>query len=70
MMSRYRLTATIPAIYHAPEGAEIADLRVTLPAGAALIESVVYPLSSGWSMCTGRGDTIPSIEGICSRRQN
>jgi len=41
MMSRYRLTVTIPAIYHAPEGAEIADLRVMLPAGAALIESVV-----------------------------
>jgi hypothetical protein len=40
MMSRYRLTAPIPAIHHAPEGAEIADLRVTLPAGAVLVESV------------------------------
>jgi hypothetical protein len=41
MMSRYRLMAPIPAIYHAPEGAEIADLRVTLPAGAVLVESVL-----------------------------
>ncbi len=40
MMSRYRLTAPMRAIYQAPEGAEIADLRVTLPAGAVLIESV------------------------------
>ena len=40
MMSRYRLAAPIRAIYQAPEGAEIADLRVTLPAGAVLIESV------------------------------
>jgi len=40
MMTRYRLTAPIPAIYQAPEGAEIADLRVTLPAGAVLIESI------------------------------
>ena len=41
MMSRYRLTTPMRAIYQAPEGAEIADLRVMLPAGAALIESVV-----------------------------
>jgi hypothetical protein len=40
MMSRYRLTAPMRAIYQAPEGAEIADRRVTLPAGAVLIESV------------------------------
>ncbi len=40
MMSRYRLTTPMRAIYQAPEGAEIADLRVTLPAGAVLIESV------------------------------
>jgi hypothetical protein len=40
MMSRYRLTAPIRAIYQAPEGAEIADLRVTLPEGAMLLESV------------------------------
>jgi hypothetical protein len=40
MMTRYRLTAPIPAIGHAPEGAEIADRRATLPAGAVLIESV------------------------------
>jgi hypothetical protein len=41
MMSRYHLTGPIPAIYHAPEGAEIADLRVALPAGAVLVESVL-----------------------------
>ena len=40
MMSRYRLAAPMRAIYQAPEGAEIADLRVTLPAGAVLIESI------------------------------
>jgi hypothetical protein len=40
MMTRYRLTAPIRAIYQAPEGAEIANLRVTLPAGAVVIESV------------------------------
>jgi hypothetical protein len=40
MMARYRLTAPMRAIYQAPEGAEIADLRVTLPAGAVLIESI------------------------------
>ena len=39
MMTRYRVTAPIPAIYH-PPGAEIADRRVTLPAGAVLYESV------------------------------
>jgi len=36
-MTRYRLSAPIPAIYHTPDGAE---LRVTLPAGAVLVESV------------------------------
>ena len=40
MMARYRLTAPIGAIYQAPAGAEIADLRVTLPAGGVLIESI------------------------------
>ena len=40
MMTRYRLTAPIPAMHQAPEGAEIADRRVTLPAGAVLFESV------------------------------
>jgi hypothetical protein len=40
MMTRYRLTAPIRAIYQAPEGAEIADRGVTLPAGAVLLESV------------------------------
>ncbi len=41
MMSRYRLRVPIPAIYHAPKGAEIADLGVKLPAGAVLVESVL-----------------------------
>jgi hypothetical protein len=41
MMSRYRLTAPIRAIHHAVEGAEIADLCVTLPVGAVLVESVL-----------------------------
>jgi len=41
MTSRYRLTAPIPAIYHAPEGAEIAEHRVMLPAGAVLVESAL-----------------------------
>ena len=40
MMTRYRLTAPIPAIRHPPAGGEIADRRVTLPAGAVLYESV------------------------------
>jgi hypothetical protein len=47
MMSRYRLTASIPAIYHAPEGAEIADLRLTLPVGAVLVESVLQSILLG-----------------------
>ena len=38
MMSRYRLTAPIPAIYHTPEGG---DLRIKLPTGAVLVESVL-----------------------------
>ena len=37
-MTRYRVSCPIPAIYHTPEGGE---LRVTLPAGAVLVESVV-----------------------------
>ena len=37
-MTRYRVSCAIPAIYHTPEGGE---LRVTLPAGAVLVESVV-----------------------------
>lgn len=41
MMSRYYLTAPIPAIHHTPEGA---DLGVTLPAGAVLVESVLQTL--------------------------
>ena len=40
MMTRYRLTGPIRAIYQAPAGAEIANLRVTLPAGAVVIESI------------------------------
>jgi len=40
MMTRYRVTAPIPAIRHPPAGGEIADRRVTLPAGAVLYESV------------------------------
>jgi hypothetical protein len=38
-MARYRLTAPIQAIYHTPEGGEV---RVTLPAGAILFESVQH----------------------------
>jgi hypothetical protein len=41
MISRYHLTAPIPAIYHTPEGGE---LRVNLPAGAVLTESVLQTL--------------------------
>jgi len=37
-MTRYCLSDPIPAIYQTPEGAE---LRVTLPAGAVLVESVL-----------------------------
>ena len=37
-MTRYRLSASIPAIYHTPEGPE---LRVMLPAGAVLVETVL-----------------------------
>jgi len=37
-MTRYRVSGPIPAIYHTPEGAE---LRVTLPVGAVLVESVL-----------------------------
>jgi hypothetical protein len=44
MISRYRLTAPIPAIHHAPEGAEP---RVTLPAGALLVESVLQSTRLG-----------------------
>ena len=40
MVTRYRLTAPIPAICHPPAGAEIADCRATLPAGAVLVESI------------------------------
>jgi hypothetical protein len=40
MSLRHRLMAPIRAIYHAPEGAEIADRRATLPAGAVLVESI------------------------------
>ena len=39
-MTRYRVSGPIPAIYHTPEGAE---LRVTLPASAVLVESVQRP---------------------------
>ena len=42
MMTRYRLTAPIPAIRHPPAGAEIADRRVTLPACAVLFETVQH----------------------------
>ncbi len=40
MMTRYRLTAPIPAIRHPPAGTEIAEYRVKLPAGAMLYESI------------------------------
>jgi hypothetical protein len=40
MMTRYRLTASIPAIRHPPAGAEIAEHRVKLPAGAVLFETI------------------------------
>jgi hypothetical protein len=36
-MTRYHLKASISAIYSPPEGGEI---RITLPAGAMLVESV------------------------------
>jgi len=39
-MTRYRVSGPIPAIYHTPKGTE---LRVTLPAGAVLVESVQQP---------------------------
>jgi hypothetical protein len=38
-MTRYRLRAPIQAIYHSPEGGEV---RVTLPSGAILLESVQH----------------------------
>jgi len=37
-MTRYRVSRPIPAIYHTSEGSE---LRVTLPAGAVLVESIL-----------------------------
>jgi hypothetical protein len=40
MVTRYRLTAPIPAMHQPPAGAEIADRRVMLPAEAVLFESV------------------------------
>jgi hypothetical protein len=40
MMLRYRLKAAIPGVHHAPQGAEVANRRVTLPAGAVLVESI------------------------------
>jgi hypothetical protein len=40
MMLRYYLKAPIPGVLHAPEGAEIANRQVTLPAGAVLVESI------------------------------
>jgi hypothetical protein len=40
MVTRYRLTAPIPAMRQPPAGAEIADRRVMLPAEAVLFESV------------------------------
>jgi hypothetical protein len=43
-MTRYRLSGPIPAIYHTPEGAE---LRVTLPASAMLVESVLDSILFG-----------------------
>ena len=43
-MTRYRLSSPIPAIYHTPEGAE---LRVTLPASAVLVESVLDSILFG-----------------------
>jgi hypothetical protein len=52
MMSRYRLTAPIPAIYHAPEDAEP---RVTLPAGALLVETILQSTRLGMvDMCWER----------------
>ena len=43
-MTRYRLSGPIPAIYHTPEGAE---LRVTLPSSAVLVESVLDSILFG-----------------------
>ena len=40
MVTRYRLTAPIPAIRHPPAGAEIAHRCVTLPACAVLFETI------------------------------
>jgi hypothetical protein len=42
MVTRYRLTAPIPAICHPPAGAEIAERQVTLPACAVLFETVEH----------------------------
>ena len=47
MMLRYRVTAPIPAIRHPPAGAEIADSRVKLPAGAVVVESVLESILLG-----------------------
>jgi len=38
-MTRYRLKAPIQGIYHAPERGEV---RVTIPSGAVLLESVQH----------------------------
>ena len=40
MVTRYRLSAPIPAIRHPPAGAEIAHRCVTLPACAVLFETI------------------------------
>ena len=49
-MTRYRVSGPIPAIYHTPEGAE---LRVTLPVGAVLVESVL------------QAKTLLGMVGVC-----
>ena len=54
-MERYRLKASIPAIHDTGEGGQI---RVTLPAGAVLIES------------TELSTTLMGMVGICWEGQH
>jgi len=65
-MTRYRVSGPIPAIYHTPEGAE---LRVTLPVGAVLVESVVQSKTL-FGMVGVYWEKRPYsvTEGTCSRR--
>ena len=65
MMTRYRLTAPISAIRHPPAGAEIAEYRVKLPAGAMLYESIQpsgsVQLSPGRSQQTKSASALPAF---------